>query len=196
MKKFDTLTAVALPYPQVNVDTDQIIPARFLQKMRDNDFGEYLFRDLRYDEKDNEKPGFPLNKPEFRASQIIVAEQNFGCGSSREHAVWALSDYGFRAAIAPSFGDIFFNNSLKNGMLPIVQPVAVVAGLLDQLAQNPGAQITIDLAAQEITAPDGSKHHFDVDPFSKHCLLNGIDELEYTLSQADQIAAFERNLGA
>ena len=194
MKKFDLLTAVALPYPQVNVDTDQIIPARFLQKMRDNDFGEYLFRDLRYDEKGNEKPAFPLNKPELRKSQIIVSEQNFGCGSSREHAVWALSDYGFRACIAPSFGDIFFNNALKNGMLPIVQPMAVVAGLLEQLAAEPGAIITIDLEHQEITAPDGSKHPFEVDPFSKHCLLNGIDELEYTLSQADQITAFERGL--
>ena len=194
MKKFDTLTATALPYPQVNVDTDQIIPARFLQKMRDNNFGEYLFRDLRYDEKGNEKPSFPLNKPELRNAQIIVAEQNFGCGSSREHAVWALSDYGFRAAIAPSFGDIFFNNSLKNGLLPIVLPAPVVAKLLEELQQKPGAQLTIDLEAQEITAPDGSKHHFEVDPFSKHCLLNGIDELEYTLSQSDQITAFERGL--
>ena len=194
MKKFDTLTAVALPYPQVNVDTDQIIPARFLQKMRDNNFGEYLFRDLRFDEKGNEKPSFPLNKPELRGSQIIVAEQNFGCGSSREHAVWALSDYGFRAAIAPSFGDIFFNNSLKNGMLPIIQPAAVVAKLLEDLQKSPGAQITIDLEHQEITGPDGTKHPFEVDPFSKHCLLNGIDELEYTLSQSDQIAAFERGL--
>ncbi len=194
MKKFGTLTATALPYPQVNVDTDQIIPARFLQKMRDNDFGEYLFRDLRFDEKGNEKPAFPLNRPEWRKAQIIVAEQNFGCGSSREHAVWALADYGFRAAIAPSFGDIFFNNSLKNGLLPIVLPAAAVAKMLEDLQVRPGAQVTIDLEAQEVTAPDGSKHHFEVDPFSKHCLLNGIDELEYTLSQSDRIAAFERGL--
>ena len=168
---------------RADVDTDQIIPKQFLKRVERTGFGEFLFYDWLRD-----------GEIELAANPILVSGPNFGSGSSREHAVWALADYGFRASIAPSFGDIFFNNALKNGMLPIVQPVAVVASLLEQLAAKPGATITIDLERQEITAPDGSKHAFDVDPFSKHCLLNGIDELEYTLSQADQITAFERGL--
>jgi 3-isopropylmalate/(R)-2-methylmalate dehydratase small subunit len=196
MKRFETLAATAMPYPQVNVDTDQIIPARFLQKMRDNDFGEFLFRDLRFRENGEERPEFPLNRAEYRQAQILVADQNFGCGSSREHAVWALHDYGFRAVIAPSFGDIFFNNSLKNGLLPIVLPAPDVAALLEALQARPGAKLAIALDRQQVEFPDGGMHHFDVDPFSKYCLLNGVDELEYTLSQADQISAYEKRADA
>ena len=140
-------------------------------------------------------PEFILNQPDYRAAQITVGERNFGCGSSRENAVWALHDYGIRAAIAPSFGDIFYNNSLKNGLLPVRLSAEIVAGLLAQLQEKPGAHIAIDLEAQTVTAPDGAIHRFEIDAFSKHCLLNGVDELEYTLTQADQITAFENRYG-
>jgi 3-isopropylmalate/(R)-2-methylmalate dehydratase small subunit len=192
VERFDQLTATVLPWPRVNCDTDQIIPARFLQKLRSDDFGAYLFADLRFRKDGSEVAEFPLNTPSYRGSQIIVAGRNFGCGSSREHAVWALYDYGFRAAIAPSFGDIFFNNSLKNGLLPVVLPEDVVLRLLDTLAASPGAQMTIDLPAQRVVLPDGSALGFDVDPFAKECLVKGLDELGYTLSLSDAINAFEQ----
>jgi 3-isopropylmalate/(R)-2-methylmalate dehydratase small subunit len=177
MKPFQRLEAVAVPIAQPNCDTDQIIPARYLQKPRANDFGQYLFRDLRFRKDGSEEPGFALNREAYRQARIVVAERNFACGSSREHAVWALYDYGFRAVIAPSFGDIFFTSALKNGLLPIVLSAAVVAG--------------VDLDAQTVTAPDGATQGFAIDPFSKHCLLNGLDELDYTLSQVEHIAEFE-----
>jgi 3-isopropylmalate/(R)-2-methylmalate dehydratase small subunit len=196
LKPFEHLDAVAVPIAQPNLDTDQLLPARYLQKPRADDFGAYLFRDLRFRKDGSEDPGFVLNQPAFRSGRIIVAERNFACGSSREHAVWALYDYGFRAAIAPSFGDIFFSNALKNGLLPIVLPHATVAGLLDQVQASPGSRIRVDLAGQAVTGPDGTTHSFDVDPFSKHCLLNGLDELDYTLGLLDRIAEFERRFEA
>jgi 3-isopropylmalate/(R)-2-methylmalate dehydratase small subunit len=192
LKPFERLDTLAVPVARPNVDTDQIIPGRYLQKPRANDFGAYLFRDLRFRKDGSEEPGFVLNQPAYRGGRIVVAERNFACGSSREHAVWALYDYGFRAVVAPSFGDIFFSNALKNGLLPIVLPEAVVAGMLDAAQSAPGSRVVVDLPAQTVTGPDGTAHGFDIDPFSKHCLLNGLDELDYTLSLADRIAAFER----
>ena len=193
MKPFQPIDAIALPIARPNFDTDQIIPARYLQKPRANNFGEFLFHNLRFLKDGSENPDFVLNKTAYRQSEVVVAARNFACGSSREHAVWALYDYGFRAAIAPSFGDIFFSNALKNGLLPIVLPEQVVAGLLDAIQSTPEQRIRIDLEAQTVTAPDGTTHRFDVDPFAKHCLLNGIDELDYTLSQMAHIVEFEKN---
>ena len=195
MERFERLTAPALPWPQVNCDTDQIIPARFLQKLRSEDFGTFLFADLRLRPDGMPVPDFPLHIPALRGARILVAGRNFGCGSSREHAVWALHDYGFRAVLAPSFGDIFFNNSLKNGLLPVVLPDHVVLVLLDRLAAEPGTLLTVDLPAQLVHGPDGATHPFDIDPFSRECLLQGLDELGYTLSLSDDIAAFERDHG-
>ena len=191
MEPFLHLDAVALPIARANVDTDQIVPARYLQKPRSDDFGAYLFRDLRFRADGSETAAFLLNQPGYRPSRIVVAERNFGCGSSREHAVWALCDYGFRAAIAPSFGDIFATNATKNGFLPAVLPATIVASLIAQLQRQPGARIAIDLPAQSIVAPDGTSHPFDVDPFVKRCLIEGLDEIGYTLTQLDAIVAFE-----
>jgi 3-isopropylmalate/(R)-2-methylmalate dehydratase small subunit len=195
LKPFERLDAVAVPIAQPNLDTDQILPARYLQKPRADDFGAYLFRDLRFRKDGSEQPEFVLNQAAYRSGRIIVAERNFGCGSSREHAVWALYDYGVRAVVAPSFGDIFFSNALKNGLLPIALPETVVADMLADLQARPGSRIAVDLAAQVLTGPGNASHAFDIDPFSKHCLLNGLDELDYTLSLADRIAEFEGRLG-
>lgn len=192
MEPFQTLRAPAVPFFGANVDTDQILPARFLSKPRAGGFAQYLFHDLRFDEEGRERPDFILNQPQYRESRILVGEQNFGCGSSRENAVWAVSDYGFRAVVASSFGDIFFANSLKNGVLPVVLGQDVIEKLMASLQARRNGAIEIDLAAQTLTDLDGVAHHFDIDPFSKHCLLNGIDELDYTLAQMDQIDAFER----
>ncbi|OYD74285.1 UNVERIFIED_ORG: 3-isopropylmalate/(R)-2-methylmalate dehydratase small subunit [Burkholderia sp. CF145] len=193
MDSLKYLDSVAVPIAEINCDTDQILPARFLQKPRSDDFGQYLFRALRFDHDGAERPDFVLNKTAYRESRIVVANHNFGCGSSREHAVWALYDYGIRAAIAPGFGDIFFINCLKNGLLPIVLPEAVVLPLLDTLSTSPGSRIAIDLPAQTATLPDGSAHVFEMEPFAKECLLRGMDEIDYTLSHQDRIDAFERN---
>jgi 3-isopropylmalate/(R)-2-methylmalate dehydratase small subunit len=187
MEPLVKLTAVALPIARANVDTDQIVPGRYLQKPRSDDFGEYLFRDVRQDS------GFPLNDPAYRVARIVVAERNFGCGSSREHAVWALYDYGFRVAIAPSFGDIFASNAIKNGFLPARLDEPVIADLLAQLATRKGAQMAVDLPAQTVTAPDGRVHRFDIDPFAKRCLLEGLDEIAYTLTLIDKVVEFERH---
>jgi 3-isopropylmalate/(R)-2-methylmalate dehydratase small subunit len=196
MKPFERLHAVALPVAQPNLDTDQIIPARYLQKPRADDFGRYLFRDLRYRQDGSEDPGFLLNQPPYREARVVVAERNFACGSSREHAVWALHDYGIRAVIAPSFGDIFHSNALKNGLLPIVLPAAVVSEAIAALLARPGSAVDVDLEARTVTAPDGSVHGFAIDPFSRHCLLHGLDELDYTLGQLEHIAEFERRYEA
>jgi 3-isopropylmalate/(R)-2-methylmalate dehydratase small subunit len=195
MEPIDRLEATAAAMARANVDTDQIIPARFLQKPREPSLGEYLFRDLRFAADGSEIPDFFLNQPPNRAARVLVADTNFGCGSSRENAVWALHDYGFRAVIAPSFGDIFATNSLKNGLLPIRLPAEVVTALLARLGEEPGLPIAVDLAAQTVTLPDGATYAFDIDPFAKHCLLNGFDELEYTLTRVAEIAAFERRYG-
>jgi len=194
MERFTRLDAVAFPVARPNVDTDQIVPARYLQKPRSDDFGAYLFRDLRFLPDGSENPDFLLNRSAYRSARIVVAERNFGCGSSREHAVWALYDYGFRVAIAPSFGDIFASNALKNGFLPLVLAEHVVAGLLELMARQPGMHLTVDLEAQLVRAPEGTAHRFDVDAFAKHCLLEGLDEISYTLSLLPAIEAFEARL--
>jgi 3-isopropylmalate/(R)-2-methylmalate dehydratase small subunit len=195
VRRFTGLTSVAAPFDRPNIDTDQIIPARYLQKPRDGTLGQYLFHDLRFKPDGTSDPLFVLNQPAYREGEILVAAQNFGCGSSRENAVWALQDYGFRAAIAPSFGDIFRNNSLKNGFLPIVLPGDVIGGLLSLLRERPGEMVSVDLAAERVRLPDGTVHRFEIDPFARHCLLNGIDELAFTLSQIEEVEAFERRYG-
>ena len=196
MQPFEHLEAVALPLTRANIDTDQIIPARFLQKPRITDFGAYLFRDLRFHKDDSTRPEFVLNQPEYVAAQIVVAQRNFGCGSSREQAVWALYDYGVRAVLAPSFGDIFYSNSLKNGLLPIVLPAEVIDAILVTLTNQPGTKMTVDLERQVVHAPGMAEQSFEIAPFSKHCLLTGMDELDYTLTHADKIAAFVRKYEA
>ena len=192
---FTTLDAVALPIAQPNFDTDQIIPARFLHRDRELGLSDCLFHDLRFTPDGAERPGFILNQEPYRPAAIVVGERNFACGSSRENAVWALVDYGIRAAIAPSFGDIFKSNCIKNGALPVVLPAETVASLITQLQETPGAQVQIDLPSQMVTLPDGTQHGFDIDPFAKHCLLEGVDEIAFTLTQADQITAFENRYG-
>ena len=194
LKPFQHLQAVAVPIPQSNVDTDQIVPARYLQKPRSDDFGKYLFHDLRFRSDGSEAPDFVLNRAAYREGRIIVAQRNFGCGSSREHAVWALYDYGFRAVIAPSFGDIFLSNALKNGLLPVALSEAAVATALEAIEAAPGIRISVDLLSQTVVASDGTSHRFDINPFAKHCLLKGLDELDYTLGLTDQIEEFERRL--
>ena len=196
MRPFTRLDAVAMPLAQINVDTDQVVPARYLQKPRSDDFGNYLFRDLRQRADGTDHPGFPLNQPAWRNARVIVAGRNFGCGSSREHAVWALYDYGFRAAIAPSFGDIFAGNSLKNGFLPVVLPEPVVVATLAYLEAHPGARIAVDLEAQQVVLPDSGAHSFDIAPFARRCLLEGLDEIDYTLSHLAQLQEFERRHAA
>ena len=187
MTPFLRLDAVALPIAQANLDTDQIIPARYLQKARADDFGRYLFHGLRYLDDGSENPRFLLNQAAYRHARIVVGGPNFACGSSREHAVWALYDYGIRAVIAPSFGDIFYANALKNGLLPIVVPPDVHAALLSA----PGAVVRVDLASQTLTLPDQTAVRFPIDEFPKHCLLEGVDELEYILRHEAAIAAYE-----
>ena len=191
MRPFETLTAVAVPLDIVNVDTDRIVPARFLRQPRSAGYQNFLFHDLR-----EGNPDFPLDRPAYRGAQILVAAENFGCGSSREAAVWALAGSGLRAWIAPSFGDIFLENSFKNGVLAIVLPIERVAAIRAQLERDPGAEITIDLPSQAVRLPDGSVERFEVDPFRKECLLAGIDEIDLTLRYAEDIAAYERRQAA
>ena len=186
-----SVTAVAAPINQANVDTDQIIPGRFLSLPRD-DMQPHLFRDVRYNDNGTPKPEFVLNKPEYKGAAIIVASRNFACGSSREMAVTVLKDNGFKAFIAPSFGDIFFNNCYQNGVLPVVLPEARVNELLRFLLELPGAEITVDLKSQTVRGPDGKTDSFEIDSFRKDCLLEGIDEIELTLGHEAQIAAFEQ----
>ena len=192
MEPVTKLLAHALPIDRPNVDTDQIVPARYLQKPRSAPFGDFLFRDLRFDADGAEKPEFVLNRPFYREAKIVVADENFACGSSREHAVWALVDYGFRAVIAPSLGDIFSSNAAKNGLLTIELPAAVVTGMIEALKAEPDLEIAIDLEAQTVSLPNGPAHRFEIDPYRKHLLLNGLDELGFTLSQIDKITAFEQ----
>jgi len=185
VEPFTTLEAVAAPLDIANVDTDRIIPARFLRQPRSAGYHNWLFHDLR------EQGGFILDDPAYKSARILVAAENFGCGSSREGAVWALAGAGFRAWIAPSFGDIFFENSFKNGVLPIVLAAEKVARIRAMLAAKPGSRIGIDLAAQTVTLPDGTAERFEVDPFRKECLLNGWDETDLTLQHEAAIAAYE-----
>lgn len=191
MEKFTKFTSRIAPLPIDNVDTDQIIPARFLKTISKVGLGDQLFCDWRYDEQGNPKPEFILNKPEGKAAQVLLAGDNFGCGSSREHAPWALTQYGFRAVISTSFADIFRGNAVKNSLVPIEVPRDAQETLFKAVAENPEVTVTVDLAQQKLTLPDGSSVEFPIDEFSKHCLLEGVDELGYILQQEDAIAAYE-----
>ena len=195
MEAFIRLDAVAVPMARPNIDTDQIIPARFLSRPREVGHGAFLFHDARRQPDGAQNPDFPLNRPEWQPAQVVVGGRNFACGSSRESAVWALFDAGFRCAIAPSFGDIFRSNGTKNGLLPVVLPAEVVESIIAQLEAEPGARIAVDLPLQTVTAPDGTVHPFEVDPFAKHCLLQGLDDFGLTATYEDEIAAFERRYG-
>jgi 3-isopropylmalate/(R)-2-methylmalate dehydratase small subunit len=196
MLKFERLDAPAAPMDQPNVDTDQIIPARFLWRARSEGYGELLFNDIRTNEDGAPKPDFVLNRPANSGAQVLVADRNFGCGSSREHAVWALLDAGIRVVIAPSFGDIFFNNGLKNGLLPIALPERRCTELRAALNRNPGAHLVVDLEAQTVSGPvgvndGGGTDSFEIDPFRKQLLLSGMDDITFTLTQQDRIGEFE-----
>jgi len=191
MKKFTQLTGVAAPLPMINVDTDMIIPKQFLKTIQRTGLGKSLFFEMRYDAQGNEKPDFVLNKAPYRGATILVAGENFGCGSSREHAPWAILDFGIRCVIAPSFADIFYNNCFKNGVLPIKLPQTEVDKLMDDAQRGANATVTVDLEKQEIKGPDGGTIRFEIDPFRKHCLRNGLDDIGLTLVKAETIGAFE-----
>jgi 3-isopropylmalate/(R)-2-methylmalate dehydratase small subunit len=191
MEKITTFTSRVAPLPIDNIDTDQIIPARFLKTTSKIGLGDQLFFDWRYDANGRPNPDFLLNQPQGKAAQVLLGGDNFGCGSSREHAPWALTQYGFKAVISTSFADIFQGNSLKNALLPIVVPQQVSAKLFAALKADPAATVTISLADQTLTLPDGSKVEFPIDPFYKDCLLEGVDELGYILNQESAIAAYE-----
>ena len=196
MDKFTTLTGVAAPLPLINVDTDMIIPKQFLKTIKRSGLGANLFDEMRFDDDGNEIADFVLNRPAYRNSEILVAGDNFGCGSSREHAPWALLDFGIRAVIASSFADIFFNNCFKNGILPIVLPQEQVDALMEDTKKGENARISVDLESQTVTASDGQSFAFDVDPFKKHCLLNGLDDIGLTLEKSSAIDAFEKRAAA
>ena len=191
MEKFTKLTGVAAPLPMINVDTDMIIPKQFLKTIKRTGLGTSLFFDMRYDDAGAENPDFVLNRSAYRQSKILVAGENFGCGSSREHAPWALLDFGIRCVVAPSFADIFYNNCFKNGILPIALPKEDIDKLMDDAERGANATLTIDLEKQEITGPDGGCIRFELDPFRKHCLLEGLDEIGLTLQKAESITSFE-----
>lgn len=191
MRKFETLTGVAAPMASPNIDTDKIIPARFLKTIQRAGLGKNLFNDQRYNEDGSEKPGFVLNQEAYRKAEILVVGDNFGCGSSREHAPWALTDFGIKCVIGTDFADIFFNNSFKNGMLLIKLPKEVVDELMDDAKKGANARLTVDLEAQEITRPNGEKVPFDVDPFRRHCLMNGLDDIGLTMEKGNYIDKFE-----
>lgn len=200
MEKFVRKTAIVAPMDRANVDTDAIIPKQFLKSIKRSGFGPNLFDEWRYEDvgepdADNSKrplrKEFVLNQPRYKGAQVLLARENFGCGSSREHAPWALKDYGFDVIIAPSFADIFYNNSFKNGILPIVLDDKIVDGLFQEVFAEEGYQLTVDLEAQEIIKPNGDKIPFEVDSFRRHCLLNGLDDIGLTLQYQDDIKAYE-----
>ena len=191
MKKFNTLESRVVPLPIDNIDTDQIIPARFLKTISKDGLDRNLFCDWRYDAQGNPNPDFVLNQPRAQGAEVLLAGDNFGCGSSREHAPWALTQFGFRAVISTSFADIFKGNALKNSLLPIVVPRDIHGKLFEAVTANPDYKVKVDLPSQTLTLPDGTTVKFDVDAFSKHCLLEGVDELGFILQQQDAIKAFE-----
>ncbi len=193
MDKFNVLTGVAAPLNMANVDTDKIIPARFLKTIKRTGLGKDLFSNLRYNDDGSEKPDFVLNQPKYRKAEILVAGENFGCGSSREHAPWALLDFGIRCVIAPSFADIFHGNCFKNGILPVVLPQDVCEQLMADAALGTNARLTVDLDRQVVVRPDGQEIAFEVDAFRKHCLLNGLDDIGLTLEHAPAIDTYEKN---
>ena len=194
MDKFTTLTAVAAPLPIINVDTDMIIPKQYLKTIKRTGLGAGLFSEMRYRDDGSENPDFVLNRPAYRNAEILVAGDNFGCGSSREHAPWALLDFGIRCVISTSFADIFYNNSFKNGILPIRVSPADLDKLFDDAERGANARITVDLEAQTVQGPDGGTVHFDIDPHRKHCLLHGLDDVGLTLEKRPAIEAYEKKL--
>ena len=191
MDKFTTLTGVAAPMPVINVDTDMIIPANYLKTIKRTGLGVALFSRMRYKDDGTENPDFILNKPAYRKAQILVADDNFGCGSSREHAPWALLDFGIRCVISTSFADIFYQNCFKNGILPITVSKEDLDKLMDDASRGANATMTVDLEAQEIHGPDGGTVKFDLDPFKKHCLLNGLDDIGLTMEKKKRIDSYE-----
>ena len=191
MRKYETVTGVGAPLPQINIDTDKVIPARFLKTIEREGLGRHLFNDMRFDAEGNENPDFVLNQPAWRGASILVVGDNFGCGSSREHAPWALADYGVRAILGTDFADIFYNNSFKNGLLPIKLPAEERDKLMEDAQRGENARITVDLERQVITRPDGEEIAFEVDPFRKHCLLNGMDDIGLTMERTKSIDSFE-----
>ncbi len=191
MRPFTTLTGIAAPLPAANVDTDKIIPARFLKSISRSGFGKNLFANLRYREDGSENPDFVLNRPPYRDAEILIAHENFGCGSSREHAPWALLDFGIRCVIAPDFADIFHNNCFKNGILPVRLPREVCERLMEDARLGPNARLTVDLERQVVVRPNGEEIPFDLDPFRRHLLLNGLDDIGQTLQHDAAIEAFE-----
>jgi 3-isopropylmalate/(R)-2-methylmalate dehydratase small subunit len=194
MEKFTTLTGIAAPMPLVNIDTDMIIPKQFLKTIKRSGLGVNLFDEMRYTQDGKEIADFVLNQPAYRDSQIIVAGDNFGCGSSREHAPWALLDFGIRCVISTSFADIFYNNCFKNGILPVILPAEAVEHLMEDARKGANARITVDLVNQTVSASDGKSFAFSVDPFKKHCLLNGLDDIGLTMEQAGSIDSYEKKL--
>ena len=192
MEKFTTLTGIAAHLPMINVDTDMIIPKQYLKTIKRTGLGSGLFAELRYDEAGNALSDFVLHRPPYTEAKILITGENFGCGSSREHAPWALLDFGIRCLIAPSFADIFYNNCFKNGILPITLPQAEIDKLIDDASRGANAVLTVDLEAQEIRGPDGGAIRFEIDPFRKRCLMEGLDDIGLTLEKADVIEAFER----
>ena len=196
MEKFTVLEGVAAPLKVVNVDTDMIIPKQYLKTIKRTGLGKGLFSEKRFNDDGSENPDFVLNKPAYRNAKILVAGDNFGCGSSREHAPWALADFGIRCVISTSFGDIFYNNSFKNGILPIRVSHEDLEKLFDDAERGANATMTIDLENQEIRGPDGGVIKFDVDPHRKHCLLNGLDDIGLTMVKKDKIDTFESKVGA
>ena len=193
MEKFTTLTGVAAPMPMINIDTDKIFPAIYLKTIKRTGLAQWLFQEVRFRPDGSENPDFVLNQGPYRQAKIIVAGDNFGCGSSREHAPWALVDFGIRCVIAPSFADIFYNNCFKNGLLPIALPQEICDELMEDAKRGAKAVLTIDLEAQTISRPDGEIVHFDIDPFRKRCLLNGIDDIGLTEEKSAAIAAYEES---
>ncbi len=191
MEKFEKLTGIAAPLPLINVDTDMIIPKQFLKTIKRSGLGVNLFDEMRYDDDGKEIPDFVLNKPQYRETEILIAGDNFGCGSSREHAPWAIKDFGIRCVIAPSFADIFFNNCFKNGILPIALPQNQIDVLLKDAEKGSNARMTVDLENQTVTTSDGEAFSFEVDQFKKHCLLEGLDDIGLTMEKAAAIDTFE-----
>ena len=196
MEKFTTLTGVAAPLPMMNVDTDMIIPKQFLKTIKRSGLGVNLFDEMRYRDDGSENPDFVLNQPAYRAAKILVTGENFGCGSSREHAPWAIADFGIRCIVAPSFADIFYNNCFKNGILPIALPQEQVDKLMEDAERGANAVVTVDLESQVIRGPDGGEIPFEIDPFRKRCLLEGLDDIGLTMEKADAIAEFEARRAA
>jgi 3-isopropylmalate/(R)-2-methylmalate dehydratase small subunit len=196
MEKYQKLSGIAAPMPLVNIDTDMIIPKVFLKSIQRTGFGVNLFDEMRYNRDGTEIPDFVLNKPQYRNAEILIAGDNFGCGSSREHAPWAITDFGIKCIVSTSFADIFFNNCFKNGILPIVLPQEQVDILMADAEKGANARMTVDLEAQEITTSDGEVILFEVDAFKKHCLLNGLDDIGLTMEKADAIKSFETKMAA